>query len=60
MNKNENGVKRPVGRPKGGKPCKRINFHMDEDLYTIARMRCELPSMNRYLNNLIRRALMTE
>lgn len=58
MNKNTDGIKRPVGRPKGGKPVKRINFYMDEDLYAIAKMRCELPSMTRYLNNLIRKALM--
>lgn len=57
----QNGeTKRPVGRPKGRKAVKYINFHLDEDLYIIARMRCELPSFTKYLNNLIRKALMTE
>ena len=55
-----NGIKRPVGRPKREKPARRINVWIDEDLYTIAKMRCEMPFFSRYLNYLIRKALMTE
>lgn len=55
-----NGSKRPVGRPKREKAV-RVNFWLDEDLYTIAKMRCESEiTFTKYLNNLIRRALMTE
>lgn len=57
---NENGIKRPKGRPKREKPAVRVNFWLDEDLYTIAKMRCEMAFFTSYLNHLIRKALMTE
>lgn len=60
MGNNQNKtVKRPKGRPKRDMPYVPINFHLDEDLYTIAKMRCET-YFTRYLNDLIRKALMTE
>jgi hypothetical protein len=45
------------GRPKRVQSVKRINFHLDADLYAIANQRRGNMTMTLFLNSVIRQAL---
>ncbi len=52
----ETAKKRGRGRPKGA-PFNALNFRLESELYEIANMRRGKVSLTRYLNNIIRKAL---